>query len=345
MKRIFSIVLVICMVLIPLCTAGIFATDTSRTYDFDLTINGSHEVQAKTGDILTVSLTLRRTDTSEAANIYGMQDEICYDPAFFEIVEGSSLVLTDVQTTDLRLMGGNHAFYMNYVSFQGGSKWNSTVLVGSFQVRVIGENGSSFLKNENCSVSVENGSESFQTSVQNVKVTISGECTVRFDPMNGEEVFSVNVPMGSKLEEPKSPAKEGYSFTGWYKDTQQKDAWNFKKDTVDSNITLYAGWKEAGNIEETKGNWIWGIAAAVGAALLILLFLLTGKKKVSFETEGGTPMRSVRVRKGDLLPMQPIPQKAGAEFTGWYRDQEHLHRWVFENDKVTENMTLYAGWR
>ncbi|MDO4811030.1 MAG: InlB B-repeat-containing protein [Eubacteriales bacterium] len=345
MKRFFSIVLAVCMTFLMLLPVTAMAEDTSRAYDFDLAINGSHEVQAKPGDVLTVTLTLRRTDKSEAADIYAMQDEIRYDDAFFEIVEGSGLVMSDVQTSDIGLMGGDRAFYMNYVSFQGGASWDPTVLIGSFQVRVLGESGSSVLKNENCLVSVQDGSESFATTVQDVKVVVSNECTVRFDPMNGDEVTEVTAPMGSKLEAPEEPTREGFTFTGWYRDTAQQDEWNFKKDTVDSNMTLYAGWWDNAAPMPHQGTWIWWVAAAVVAAALILWFLLGSKKTVRFDTDGGTPMRAVRVRKGEKLPLQPIPQKNDAAFTGWYRDAERLHRWNFDEDTVGGNMTLYAGWR
>ncbi|MBR0090775.1 MAG: InlB B-repeat-containing protein, partial [Lachnospiraceae bacterium] len=34
----------------------------------------------------------------------------------------------------------------------------------------------------------------------------------------------------------------GYTFTGWYRDKEATDEWDFDKDAVSGNITLYAGW-------------------------------------------------------------------------------------------------------
>ena len=61
MKRIFSIFLTLCLLLC--LSVSVFAADTSRSYTFDLTANGAHEVSVKTGDVITVTLELKRMDS------------------------------------------------------------------------------------------------------------------------------------------------------------------------------------------------------------------------------------------------------------------------------------------
>ena len=53
------------------------------------------------------------------------------------------------------------------------------------------------------------------------------------------------IAAGSLIMEPQSPVAEGYSFMGWYKDSAYNYVWDFKKDTVQENLTLYAYWMQA----------------------------------------------------------------------------------------------------
>ena len=49
---------------------------------------------------------------------------------------------------------------------------------------------------------------------------------------------------GDLLVEPETPVKEGYVFTGWYRDIDCTVEWNFATDKVEGDMTLYAGWDE-----------------------------------------------------------------------------------------------------
>lgn len=71
--------------------------------------------------------------------------------------------------------------------------------------------------------------------------------TVTFDMQgHGEKIQPYsNVPFDSKISKPDYPSEEESDFLGWYKGTDFIEKWDFDKDTVTSNITLYAGWKEA----------------------------------------------------------------------------------------------------
>ena len=87
-KRIIPLMTVLCLLLCLLPSAAFAAetggtVDTSRSYNFELTAErGQTEVKAAPGDIITVSLVLRRTDSAETAPMYGMQTEIEYDDTF-----------------------------------------------------------------------------------------------------------------------------------------------------------------------------------------------------------------------------------------------------------------------
>lgn len=47
---------------------------------------------------------------------------------------------------------------------------------------------------------------------------------------------------GEFIDEPDPPSREGYIFDGWYKEVECINAWDFAKDVVTGNITLYAKW-------------------------------------------------------------------------------------------------------
>lgn len=277
MKRILSIVLALVMLLTGMVTA--LAADTSRSYEFDLTSNGSHELRAAQGDILTVTLTLRRTDAAEAADLYGFQNEIRYDDEFFEIVPGGGLLASGVETNDIALMGGDRAFYVNFLSLGGGESWQSEQVVATFQVKVLSDHGSSALKSENFLVSVQDGSDTYTVSAQDLTVVVSDECTVRFDPRNEGEVTEVTVAQGGKLTQPADPTREGYTFTGWYRDVNATDEWNFRQDTVTGNMTLYAGWTTgafAPGSQHSAFPWWWILLAVI--VVVVIVALLQRKK-------------------------------------------------------------------
>ena len=68
--------------------------------------------------------------------------------------------------------------------------------------------------------------------------------TVKFDTNGGTKVANKTVSRNAKLTEPATPAKDGYTFDGWYTDKELTTAYDF--DTkVTKSFTLYAKWVEA----------------------------------------------------------------------------------------------------
>ncbi len=73
--------------------------------------------------------------------------------------------------------------------------------------------------------------------------------TVTFDA-NGKDVelpASQRVKQGQLAIEPSAkPMCAGFTFAGWYKDAACTQAWDFAKDVVTADVTLYAKWSAAG---------------------------------------------------------------------------------------------------
>ena len=65
---------------------------------------------------------------------------------------------------------------------------------------------------------------------------------------------------------------------------------------------------------------------------------------IKFDTDGGSYIAPVSAMYSDTINCEN-PVKEGYEFTGWYTDRDRTQRWDMSNGKVTESMTLYAGWK
>ncbi|MBR4462459.1 MAG: InlB B-repeat-containing protein [Erysipelotrichaceae bacterium] len=77
----------------------------------------------------------------------------------------------------------------------------------------------------------------YQVTMARIDLVIP-ECTVTFDPDNGEDTFTETVTKGHTIYCPDPPEKEGYSFMGWYLNGELFD---FTKPIM-SDLTLVAGW-------------------------------------------------------------------------------------------------------
>ena len=113
---------------------------------------------------------------------------------------------------------------------------------------------------------------------------------------------------------PPDPTKTGFTFSGWYKEPEYTDSFDFSSDTIKSNFTLYAKWN--------VNTYI-----------------------VSFNSNGGnyTP-DNIAAPYNNKITEPDAPQKTGLYFDGWYTDETYTQKWVFTSFPVTADMTLYAKW-
>lgn len=126
----------------------------------------------------------------------------------------------------------------------------------------------------------------------------------------------VTAQEGANIVDWQAP-REGYDFTGWYTDPQGSQKFSFPS-TVASDLTLYAAWKQK-----------------------------EGYVTVSFDYGyHDSPSVSMRVEKGDTIAEEYIEdgERLGMTFEGWFKDAECTQEWNMEQDVVTEDMTLFAGY-
>ncbi len=96
--------------------------------------------------------------------------------------------------------------------------------------------------------------------------------------------------------------------------------------------------------EKKEGNKKSGLIIALilllVAAVIAGVLLLGGKKTVTFDSDGGTPVATVKLKKGEKVAEPAVPAKEGYDFTGWYlNDKEYDF-----NLPVNDSITLKAHW-
>lgn len=70
----------------------------------------------------------------------------------------------------------------------------------------------------------------------------------------------------------------------------------------------------------------------------------SGYSTVTYISNGGTAVNSVRARTGGKLTEPEEPERTGYAFAGWYKEAALSTPWNFDVDVVTGNISLYAKW-
>ena len=82
-----------------------------------------------------------------------------------------------------------------------------------------------------------------------------GPYTVTFDANGCEDPAPLTLEKSGKITQPENIERDGYVLQGWYSDAAMTIPWNFKKDKVESDLTLYALWDaETADEIQTGGN-------------------------------------------------------------------------------------------
>ncbi len=147
---------------------------------------------------------------------------------------------------------------------------------------------------------------------------VPSQYIITFESNGGTIVPAQSILENEKIEQPETPVKEGYLLEGWFKEAQYETIWDFEKDTVTSDITLYAKW-----------------AQDPSAAMYTVNFALQ---------EHGTPIESLTVKTGELLTTPEAPTAEGYQFEGWFKEPECTNAWDFAVDTILSDTILYAKW-
>jgi uncharacterized repeat protein (TIGR02543 family) len=146
--------------------------------------------------------------------------------------------------------------------------------------------------------------------------------TVNFDANGGSAVAAATVTNGKTLTQPADPVKEGYTFVGWYTDSNYTTPFLFGTRAVTEDITLYAQW-----VKKTPGQSVFTVTLD--------------------ENYAGASTQTVQTVDGKLYNL-PTPEREGYTFAGWwisqYNDPEKLSYQYTSDTTFAEDTTLYAVW-
>ena len=155
-----------------------------------------------------------------------------------------------------------------------------------------------------------------------IKLYNNEESVVTFDFNGGHQKDNVDINKAyfsvgkdTLINKIDDPIRNGYTFEGWYTDTNFTTEWDFENDSVkEDDITLYA--------KCTKNSY-----------------------DVVFNSQGGSEVKGQSAKFDEKIEKPQEPTKAGYTFAGWYKEEQCENPWDFETDKVpAHNVTLYAKW-
>ena len=127
-------------------------------------------------------------------------------------------------------------------------------------------NGTFTMPKSNVTVSAtfkEKSSGDGTTGSGNTGDTIT--CTVTFTTNGGTAITSQKIESGKTATEPTAPTKEGYTFGGWFTDSNFATAFTFST-AIKSDITLYAKWMAISGIYTEDGTYYIGVDAETAPA-------------------------------------------------------------------------------
>lgn len=272
MSNIFRILRIVSLSVLLILTLTVsISAESQPEFRFSISVDGKTGKTAAPGDVITVFFTLERTDSTEPYTMYAFQNEISYDETFFQLVDGSLFLRDGITARDLSARDHHRELYMNYLSFSGGTEWAAKTIVGSFQLRVIAQNGVSVIRCLDYGVSKFGGTGRYAAVADEITVTVSQNCSVVFDSRGGSAVPGQIVMLNNPIVRPTDPTKPGDTFTGWYTDVDCTAPWAFGQE-VSENLHLYAGWKEGADsgtavtlpfTDVPPGSWFYDSVLAV----------------------------------------------------------------------------------
>ena len=118
---------------------------------------------------------------------------------------------------------------------------------------------------------------------------------------------------GEKVTAPTNPTKYGYTFKGWFTDTQLTKTYDFTKPVM-SDLTLYAK-------------------------------ITPNMYTITFNANGGEcSVNAMRVEFGSQLTL-PTPTYAGFRFRGWYYDDEDGYATKLSGYyDIAKSVEVWASW-
>ena len=194
------------------------------------------------------------------------------------------------------------------------------------------------------------------------------------------DVLTLSAVPGELLTPPDEPVRDGYAFTGWYRNAAGSLPYDFSQPVPEHDLTIYAGYTqkkatvtfvlyddesmteqvELGGMMHRPDDPIrdgyafagWYTMATGGDAVDFAQPVPEDRRvfahwektaaTVTFDAQTGETQTEL-VTIGQIAAQPQNPARTGYDFDAWYSDAACTNRYDFAQT-VTEDMTLYAGW-
>ncbi|PWL77259.1 MAG: hypothetical protein DBY24_08990 [Prevotellaceae bacterium] len=210
-KRIFSLLLALCLVagMLPTVAYAAYNTGTIDSGEFTQNVDNLGTINGGTFN-------------GEVTN------------------QSNGFIYGGVFNSTVNNIGGGHIYNGTFNSMVNNA--NSIIHGGTFHGAVTNDgeiSGGTFYDTVINNGGIIEGGTFYGTVTGSGNIIDSAKVTITFDSDGGSSVTEQKVLKGQKATEPTAPTKEGYTFEGWYKGNTEFD---FANTHVTENITLTAKW-------------------------------------------------------------------------------------------------------
>ena len=226
-KRLFSILLTLCMVL-ALMPQMVFAEDISGVHNENVTVNIGDTISGGTfnGQVENEGTINGGIFNGTVNNPLGTITNGIFNGEVTNVAHGT--ISGGTFKGKVTNGGGGHIYGG---TFNGAvNNIDGVIIGGTFNQTVYIDN----------IAKIEGGV--FYSGISGDGDINSSCCSVTFKNEGSDYAVEV-VKNGSKAAVPDEPTKDGYKFTGWYTDKALNNLYNFDM-PVNDELILYAGWKE-----------------------------------------------------------------------------------------------------
>jgi uncharacterized repeat protein (TIGR02543 family) len=134
--------------------------------------------------------------------------------------------------------------------------------------------------------------------------------TITFETNGGSNIASITGNYGDAVSAPNNPTKEGYTFNGWYANSNLTQSTTVPTTMPAQNLTIYAKWT-------------------------------INQYTITFDTNGGNAIQTQTNNYNATLNL-PTPTKLGHSFAGWFTDVDLSQ--AATTTMPAQNLTIYAKW-
>lgn len=207
----------------------VFAANGAYDLTFDISSGGENEITVKQGDIITVDFYMKRTDDAASFNLNSYQNEIEYDKNFFTLIVPDNWDFRytpdpDDDVDDERVWDGQKIITITETNVKG---LKSEEWIGSFQLKVIGEKGTSSIVRSSEAYASNSNLVQSNLSFTNLKVNVAEI----YDVSYSEDVFDSG--------ETETKAYKGIDYSGKVLDSIYDDLYTWTVSYEIGGVTKY----------------------------------------------------------------------------------------------------------